>query len=227
MKILKKYATLFIISLVFSGAVLAHPFTPPQPNVFDGGNNWLITYYNDPAPDHRRWATQSICFLPYSQFLPASQNGTGISGVWFSNSFNDWNGRYYQEGDELKMTGDFANNRGHDHMTLQHTTYKGPVQKEPDVAFKDWTEWVEDQRWGRVIGWGNAKLVRRGRCPFPTFPLKGKSNVTSQEQLEEWAHKQSLAMPPRLTVNGAVAESPGQADLESLEEYERRTGLKK
>jgi len=38
--------------------------------------------------------------------------GTSIQGVWYSTSYPDWNGRYYQEGDEVKMTGDFAKDTG-------------------------------------------------------------------------------------------------------------------
>ncbi len=192
-------------SVVFCNVSLA---APPKPNVFDGGNKWHITYYNDPTTNHAQWATQEICFLPYSIV------GTSIQGVWYSTSFPDWNGRYYQEGDEVKMTGDYAHDVGHDHMTLLHTTYDVPGAVR-GMAFKDWTEWREDGAFGRIIGWGNAKLERVGKCHYP----KGAD-------LERYAQEISLSLPDRLTIKGEIADFPGQADLENLDEYLQRADMK-
>lgn len=209
MNIIKKHATLVAIgSLLLSATVLANP---PKPNVFDGGNKWHITFYNDSTSTHTRWATQEICFLPYSEV------GTSIQGVWYSTSFPDWNGRYYQEGDEVKMTGDFAKDVGHDHMTLVHTTYDVPGRVR-GMAFKDWTEWREDGKFGRIIGWGNATMVRAGRCAYPKF-----SN--NKAALENEAQKLSSSLPERLTAKGEIAQSPGQPDLEALDTYLQRAGV--
>ncbi len=198
MKSIKKHATLIAIgSLLSNGAVLANP---PKPNVFDGGNRWNITFYDDPSSVHQEWGTQEICFLPYAVV------GTSIQGVWYSTSFYDWNGRYYQEGDEVKMTGDYANDVGHDHMTLVHTTYD-VAGKVRGMAFKDWTEWREDGAYGRIIGWGNAKLERMGYC----------RNVLEDEALEI-----SVSLPDRLTVRGDIASYPGQRNLESIKKYQDR-----
>ncbi len=175
----------------------------PKPNVYDGGNRWNITAFNDVSPVHTQSATQVICFSPYT--VNAANNS--IEGIWYSLSFPDWNGRYYQEGDELKMTGDYAKDIGHDHMTLQLTTM-GPKN---EVAFKDWTEWREDGRFGRIIGWANARLVRKGKCP---------KIIATHE-----AFSLSKELPERLTLKGEVAKYPSQADLEPLENYLERTGL--
>jgi len=209
MKSINKYAAqIAISSLLFSGAALANP---PKPNVFDGGNRWHITFYNDSTSTHQQWATQEICFLPYNVV------GTSIQGVWYATSFPDWNGRYYQEGDEVKMTGDYARDVGHDHMTLIHTTYGG----KGSLAFKDWTEWREDRKYGRIIGWGNARLKRVGYCRVPRG-IDQPARASALRRLENQAQTISSALPERLTVDGEVATSPGDSKLESIEAYQRR-----
>ena len=181
----------------------------PKPNVYDGGNRWLITGFIDQTPDHQEVATQVICFGPYVNY------GTGITGVWYSLSFPDWNGIYYQEGDEVKMTGDYAKDVGHDHMTLFHTTYDHP-QKPRGMAFKDWTEWREDGAFGRIIGFANARMTRSGRCPHP----KGVGAAMEKRVLEL-----SLKIPPRLMKDSKEeAKNPGDHGQESLETYFKRTG---
>lgn len=217
--------------------------SPPKPNVYDGGNKWKITFYNDSTGTHNKWATQEICFLPYTVV------GSSIQGIWYSTSFPDWNGRYYQEGDEVKMTGDYARDVGHDHMTLVHTTCDAAgsmVRRVRGMAFGDWTEWREDGRYGRIIGWGNAKLERTGYRRFPhvfaTIPVLAPKPLEkvvpvpkplekvvlvpkALEKLEYEMLDISSCLPDRLTVKGDIATSPGQSELESLDDYRRRTGV--
>ena len=218
MKICKKHAVMIAIgSSLVCGATFANP---PNPNVFDGGNKWRITFYNDSTSIHDQWATQAICFLPPIVV------GNSIQGTWYSTSFPDWNGRYYQEGDEVKMTGDYANEVGHDHMTLQHTTYdvQGSVR---GMAFKDWTEWREDSAYGNIIGWGNATMVRAGKCEIPHgYDTPGILEPEDIKFLENEALEISISLPERLTVEGKPARFPGQSNLESLDDYQRRTGTK-
>ena len=183
----------------------------PKPNVYDGGNRWQITGFLDQTPDHQEVGTQVICFLPYTV------EGTSIQGMWYSLSYPDWNGRYYQEGDEVKMTGDFWKDAGHDHMTLVHTTWNHP-QKPRGMAFKDWTEWREDGAFGSIIGWGNALMIREGRCSHP----KGEG-----AELEKRVLELSLKIPPRLMKDSKEeAQNPGDHGQESLETYFKRTGQK-
>ena len=186
----------------------------PLPNVFDGGAHWRIFFFVDAAPNHQSQAIHDICFLPYTEV-----NGI-LQGSWFSTTFADWNGRYYQEGDEVKMTADFLSDRGHDHMTLLHTTFDGPGS--PGMAFKDWTEWLENGAFG-VAFFGNAKMERLGECPAMrgagvSPPPKGLPEI-EREMLEE-----SRLVPERLTTRGQRATGPVDPDLESLEIYLRRTG---
>lgn len=214
---MKKALAIACGSIALSSAAFAQP---PLPNVFDGGNLWAITYYNDPTSNHQQWATQHICFMPYSAV------GTSIQGTWYSTTFPDWNGRYYQEGDEVKMTGDYAGDVGHDHMTVFHTTYDVPGQIKA-MAFKDWTEWREDGRYGRIIGWGNTKLERIGKCRYP-FIIDDFTQITPDllQKLEAEALAFSQELPERLTVKGEIAAFPGQEDLESISDYQARTGLR-
>jgi len=216
MKTIRNSAVLLAMgSMLLSGVTFADP---PRPNVYEGGNKWRITLYNDSTVNHDEWATQEICFLP-----PVVV-GTSIQGTWYSTTFNDWNGRYYQEGDEVKMTGDYAKDVGHDHMTLLHTTYD-VAGKIRGMAFKDWTEWREDGAYGNIIGWGNAKLVRVGRCKI-TQGIDDFTLLTPDEvkKIEGQAQEISLTLPERLTVKGRLARFPGQNNLESADEYLRRTG---
>ncbi|MBR9910437.1 MAG: hypothetical protein GYB33_08825 [Gammaproteobacteria bacterium] len=212
---IKKYRAPIAIALAtLMGASLAHSAVP-RPNVFDGGNRWRITYYNDPTAGHSQWATQILCFLPYAQI------GTSIQGTWYSLTFPDWNGRYYQEGDEVKMTGDYANDVGHDHMTLFHTT-----NGRRDMAFKDWTEWRENGGYGRIIGWGNTRMVRDGRCPVAGHVEDGRKVSTAEiKRFEAEADQLSKSLPERLTTQGENAQFPGQPRLERVETYLERTGL--
>jgi len=196
----------------------------PLPNVFDGGNLWRISFYVDAAPNHLSQAVHDICFLPYIQV------GGIVQGTWFSTTFADWNGRYYQEGDEVKMTGDFFNNVGHDHMTLIHTTADVPGVAGA-MAFKDWTQWLENGQFGLAF-WGNARLERIGSCPTKlagaTLPQAlSEPRAVSIDELrraEGDALKISLSVPERLTAKGERPISPTDPNLESLDAYFKRTG---
>ena len=128
---------------------------PPQPNVFDGGNRWLITAYNDASAEHQRMATQGLCFLPYSR------SGTHIRGIWFSDTFPNWNGRYSQEGDRVLLHGDYAEEIGHDGMVIELFAR----DRHHDEGAGQWTEWREDRRAGRTVVFANARMRRVGRCP--------------------------------------------------------------
>ena len=211
MKYLKMLTAAMVTAVMTFGMFCAPEISAqvPKPNVYDGGNQWKITAFFDQTANHQEAATQVICFLPYTVV------GTSIQGMWYSLSFPDWNGRYYQEGDEVKMTGDYANDVGHDHMTLFHTTWDHP-EKAMGMAFKDWTEWREDGKFGRIIGFGNVRMVRDGHCLPPQIAL---------EELERQILEQSLKIPPRLMKDSKeAAQNPSDREQESLEIYFKRTG---
>ena len=75
-------AGMVTVALAAVGAMAGAPaLANSKPNVYDGGNRWLITAFDDTAPQHTQWATQGICFLPYAQV------GTHIQGIWYSDTF--------------------------------------------------------------------------------------------------------------------------------------------
>lgn len=141
----------------------------PSPNVFVGGNHWTITFYDDRSPAHTQWVTQDICFFPFAAV------GTHISGMWYSTTFPDWNGRYSAEGDQVKMHGDFGTNVGHDGMTWEITTAR--------TGAGEWKEWIETPGVGITIGWGNATWNRVGVCPSP--PLGTVGNAAAEHASPE------------------------------------------
>lgn len=217
MRILKSKTTMIVLTL-FTGIVALVATTAiaqaPSPNVFDGGNRWLITYYNDCDKVHSQWATQGICFLPYKPC-----GACGIQGAWYSDTFPDWNGRYMQEGDRILMHGDYANNVGHDAMVIDLFAGTSPT----DEGAGQWTEWREVPGfYGTTIGFGNTRLRRVGKCQLP-----GNADISrmSQEEVDKLATELSAKVKPRLRRDGKQAESPNdpeQVPLREEKEYQRQ-----
>ena len=185
----------------------------PQPNVFDNGNRWLITYYNDCDARHTQWATQGICFLPYKHCASC-----GVQGAWYSDTFPDWNGRYMQEGDRLVMHGDYANNVGHDAMFID--LFAGTTPR--DEGAGQWTEWRETPGFfGTTIGFGNTRLRRVGRCRIP--PTANLERMSDAE-IDRLSEQLSREVRPRLRRDNKPAESPTdpeQRPLAEEREYEK------
>jgi hypothetical protein len=130
------------------------PLAPTDhPDLVTGGNRWTITAYNDASPNHDQWATQGICF----RFIGTV--GTHNRYQWWSDTFPDWNGIATQEGDEIFMHGDYANDVGHDGMkwSVVTSSYR-------NIGAGHWFEWREDGGYGRTIGFANALLNRVGYC---------------------------------------------------------------
>lgn len=161
----------------------------PMPNVYDDGNRWLITAYDDTSPGHTELATQGLCFSPYAAV------GTHIQGRWYSDTFHDWNGRYSQEGDQVVMHGDYADDIGHDGITFEIVT-----SDRRNEGAGHWIEWREDGAAGNTVAVANAKLRRVGKC---------------KRGLDLIAPLPVIA--PRLRVDGGIAQFPmerGQAPLD-------------
>lgn len=168
----------------------------PRPNVFDGGNRWLITGYFDNSPVHQGAATQCICFLPYANNAPQ----THISGAWYSCSYPGWRGRYAQEGDRVLMHGEWANGNGHDSMVIE--LFAGNPDRQEGSG--QWTEWLENGTYGTTIAFGNNRLLRAGKCEG----LPGTAAAASQADIEKRSVEFSNRVKPRLRKDGKPAESP-------------------
>ena len=193
---------------------------PPMPNVAAGGNKWLITGYDDTTTDNQPRSSHIICFLPFNQNI-----GGRLIGKWYSLTFPDWNGNYYQVGDKLRMTGDFRTDIGGDSITLLHTANNANGQVNA-MEFKDWTEWLGDYGYGVVFFWGNATMERIGKCNYP-FNLDDYPDMTWSElfQLEQEALSFSQNLPERLLMDGYSAAFPATPNMESVDTYLERNGF--
>lgn len=202
---------LFVLTL--SAVVTTAQVPGPRPNVFDNGNRWLITYYNDCDVQHSQWATQGICFLPYRPC-----GACGINGAWYSDTFPNWLGRYTQEGDRILMHGNWANFRGSDGMFIDLFAGTSPR----DEGAGQWTEWWNfGAPFGTTVGFGNTRLRRVGKCELP------HNNHLAQmdnNQIDRLAEELSRKVRPRMRKDGKPAESPTDPEQVPLKEeakYER------
>lgn len=197
--------TLKGLALIMSVVVLAGQAAAqvPKPNVFDGGNRWLITAFDDTSSVHQQWATQGVCFLPYGVW------GTNIRGLWYSDTFPNWNGRYSQEGDRVLMHGNWANFGGSDGMVIELFAGTSPR----DVGAGHWTEWWNFGPNGTTVLFGNTRLSRVGKCPLPT-----NFATATQAELEAYSAERSRSVSPRLRKDGSVADHPTDPEQVPLAE---------
>ncbi len=197
--------TLNGLALIMLTAVLAGQAAAqvPKPNVFDGGNRWLITAFDDTSPAHQQWATQGICFLPYGV------SGTNVVGAWYSDTFPNWRGRYSQEGDRVLMHGNWANFGGSDGMVIE--LFAGTSTK--DVGAGHWTEWWNFGANGTTVLFGNTRLSRVGKCPLPV-----NYATATQAELEAYSAERSRSVSPRLRRDGSVADRPTDPEQVPLAE---------
>ena len=212
MRILKSKITitglvLFVGMFVLMSAAYAQM---PKPNVVDGGNRWLITYYNDCDTAHTQWATQGICFLPYKPC-----GACGITGFWYSDTYPNWRGGYMQEGDRILMHGnwDWPNRKfvGSDGMVIDLFAGTSPR----DEGAGQWTEWFNNPTFGTPDFYGNTRLRRVGKCQLPqgnhVFQM-------GQEDMEKMAQDLSRNVKPRMRKDGKPAESPNDPEQIPLRE---------
>jgi len=195
MKKLKFASSVALTSLALSSSFQAIAAPPHLPDLVQSGNRWTITFYNDSATTHTQWATQGLCFYY------AGTTGTHQRYIWVSDTYPDWNGRATQEGDQIFMHGDFQwpsgkRDGGHDGMEWEIVT----MSKKNEGA-GHWKEWVEDGRYGRTIGFGNAKFQRVGSC----------RNTSVDSALE---HGQTLQL--KAGADGELQNNPMGVKVEDL-----------
>ncbi len=169
---LKSLLSVSILSVV-SYAAMANP--PFYPGLTNEGNRWTITFQDDASPTHAQWATQGICFYDQGNY------GTQRRYYWISDTYPDWNGNAVQEGDQVFMYGDFQYpwgrpNVGHDGMQWEIFSLS--------EGAGHWKEWVENSTVGTTIGFGNAKLVRTGKCTKTGFDTDVQTAFRYNQQLE-------------------------------------------
>ncbi len=184
---------------------LSHAYPRHDPNVYDNGNLWTITFHDDDSVNHNQWATQRICFTPYT--LPAAGQ-THIKGKWYSTSYPNWNGYYQQEGDEVKLLGNYANGVGNDGISFDIVT----TGKSTTIGAGHWVEW-RDSGWASPFHvFGNALLQRIGKCNVPHTPITKADLALLAREIK-----------PRSLLTGGTAEFPiqqGQVPLQGTNKLE-------
>jgi hypothetical protein len=178
--------SLSVAALLLTAPLVSHALPPHNPDLITNGNRWTITAYDDSSVVHTQWATQGICF--YS----AGTVGTHQRYYWVSDTFPDWNGRATQEGDQVFMHGDYANNVGHDGMQFEITT-----SSSKNESYGHWHEWREDPKYGLTIGFANAKLVRVGKCTALT--VAEAIDLGTRIELRLNANKELAVVPSGLS----------------------------
>ncbi|MCE2029160.1 hypothetical protein [Sessilibacter corallicola] len=137
--------------LVFANYVSAQ--STYNPNLTSEGNRWEVTAYLDSSAGHVQLATQGICFYDIGV------SGTHYLYYWVSDTFPNWNGIATQEGDQIFMHGDYAEDVGHDGFEWEIVT-----SSDKNAGAGHWKEWREDGKFGNTIGFANAHFQRVGRC---------------------------------------------------------------
>lgn len=171
----------------------------PKPEMYVTGTNklgnyWLVTFYDDTAPNHPQWAIQGLCFSP----LVA--RGQGWEGKVVSLTFPNWSGTYYTSGGNtwrIKMNyapdnaGHFAGNDfiGYGLFTEHMGSSAGEA---------GWNEWRDNFVWNV---WGNVRMQRVGTCNlFHGVPPQNWSDLITRRQSQ---------VQPRITASGKVATEVG------------------
>jgi len=195
-----------VVLVIILGIVAQVSNAQPKPNVYDTGNQWTITAYDDTSAAHTRWATQTLCFMPYVAV------GTSIQGVWYSTSFANWRGRYDQEGDRILMHGEWTPT-GHDGMVIE--LFSGTPEANEGAG--QWTEWFENTSYGSTVGFLNTRLRRTGKCVMPGISDVAKA---SRAELEKLAVELSSKVKPRMRRDGKPAQSPTDPEQVPLEGHQ-------
>jgi hypothetical protein len=91
-----------------------------------------------------------------------------------------------------------------------------------DVGGGHWTEWWNMGPYGTTVAFGNARLMRVGKCQLPK-----NAHFTNlvQSDMEKLAVEFSMKVRPRMRKDGKPAESPSdpeQVPLPEEKEYMRQ-----
>lgn len=185
----KTLSTLSLGALLLgSSQVFAQPqHFPAVDNLGGAATLWRITFYDDTAINHSQWATQDICFVQ------GPVQGSNTTGYWYSTTYNRWIGRYRQEGDQVKMIGDFWKGPGNDAMSWE-------IAVADREGTGNWEEWVEDGGYGNWLAKGNAKFVKLGPCKWQP-PV---STGNDWGALEKLVIEQSELAPLRVREDGVM-----------------------
>jgi len=137
------------------------PPEPPKPQVLtEGGNQWLMTSYQDSSPNHNPLSKQAICF----QY----QGTTGTHDVysWYSPTLAGWKGWARVEGDQVFMHGNYLNDSA---SQEQNTALQWEVAteinnpKRPTSGWGHCVDWEGNTKGGVTNMFANVKFQRTGK----------------------------------------------------------------
>jgi hypothetical protein len=139
-------------SLLLQASINAAPQHYPAADLPGNPNTlWRITFYDDTSNVHPAWGVQDICMIQ------TGVQGSNTVGRWYSTTYNNWIGAWRQEGDQVRMIGNFWGGKGIDNMNWEITA----TDKE---GYGHWDEWVQNGSYGSWHGKGNTKMVKLGNC---------------------------------------------------------------
>lgn len=181
---------LFIAVSLLAVSSLSYAYPNHDPNVYDNGNLWEVKVYNDSSVSHNPVGSARICFLPYTPL------GTHIRGKWYSTTWQNpylWTGYYQQEGDEVKLFGNFSDGKGNDSASFDIVTRRSGAGH--------WVQWL-DSGWSSPTDlFLNAAWEKVGKCKVP----KTFNAALAQD------------IPPRYLLKGGVSGYPFQEAQVPLE----------
>lgn len=131
--------------------------------------HWEIKFFNDETPNLSPAATQRICFV--------------ANGTWYSTTFPNWHGLWFQKGidaagngDRVRILGNYAGGVGNDSSEMEFV--HGTLMTGP------WTEWRDVDIAGFKF-WGRARLRQIDReCPQAAIiDTKDKAALSRVQEL--------------------------------------------
>ncbi len=140
---IKAIGALFAGALIYSNAYAVPQHLPAADPLGGGYTKWELTFSDDTHPSHPQGVTQTLCLLQ------TSPQGTNTVGRWVG-SFPGWTGAWRQEGDQVRMIGQFWQGKGQDFITWE-------IGQNGAEGQGHWDEWAVANNW---FSKGNAKLVK-------------------------------------------------------------------
>lgn len=157
-------------SAVLFAAFVLTAMTLPGEALAQTGNTpvglWAITFFRDASPNMNQMATQHICFLP--------------SGRWYSTTYPNWSGQWFQKGanlggngDHVHVAGNFWRGAGNDGGQLDFVNLK--------LMAGPWIEWVDNFSY---VVWHRVQFVRIGTCPInePVWTIADPTTLPSETE---------------------------------------------
>ena len=141
-----------LVSFAFSAALQAQP--PYSADLVQGGHRWLLDAYDDTDSNHAFVNTVGLCFKY------AGTQGSHQQYTWYSDTFKGWQGTASQEGDQIFLHGVYADGKGRDAIQVRII-----INTPRSGAVGHWQEWRDDNNYGEVIGFANARMIRDPEQP--------------------------------------------------------------